>query len=168
MAGLVKDYAKIHSVKETAKMAKGVIDALDIIITSIDAYGDKNDDRCDCGTCDGDHVICDGDDNCSISAKHSMSNAEYYYCPNHYAVEGTCEGCGIEIHPTWDFANIEQCGKMNLYCRRCAKEQDPCDDKMQCDDCHAKEEEDLNDDGWARCTDCDQFHRPDDCVNDKE
>ena len=75
--------------------------------------------------------------------------------------EHKCVECKTDIENPADFVYIEQCGDNKLYCGECAKDQDPCDDKMKCDDCHAKEEE------WC-CEDCGYEHNPEDkCPNDE-
>lgn len=58
------------------------------------------------------------------------------------------------------------------YCEACYDKR-PCCESFDCGECEEKRkltnaDGSLNAEGWARCSDCDDFHRPDECKNDKE
>ena len=82
----------------------------------------------------------------------------------------TCDNCGTER----DADDFLACGKCHGdMCPECLDDDEFCVDKDECESCCGQcgccdGAGSLNSDGWARCTDCDDFHKPDSCALDME
>jgi hypothetical protein len=75
---------------------------------------------------------------CILRGIHGMSpqpdeSFEYYYCDEHYNVVGTCtcEGCGIEMHASWDLQIYPNADgeAFREYCRSCGRSGGPHPDQ---------------------------------------